>query len=57
MVLGKDVSKIPCFRNSYLYGILGGFSMGVGHFMLTSKTLKSTHVGFGSFLVISTLYW
>lgn len=57
MFLGKDVSKIPCFRNSYLYGILGGFGMGLGHFMCTSRVLRSTHFGFGSFVVISSAYW
>lgn len=57
MFLGKDVKKIPCFRNSYLYGIIGGLSMGIGSFMFTSRTLKSTHIGFGSFVVISSAYW
>lgn len=29
-ILGRDVSEIPCFRNSFLYGISGGFGMGLG---------------------------
>lgn len=57
MFFGKDVSKIPCFRNSFLYGIIGGFAMGISFFMCTSRTLKSTHFGFGSFVVISSTYW
>ncbi|XP_050533571.1 cytochrome c oxidase assembly protein COX20, mitochondrial [Daktulosphaira vitifoliae] len=57
MFLGKDVSKIPCFRNSYFYGILGGIASGLGCFMLTSKPKKAVNVGFGSFFVISTSYW
>jgi len=57
MFLGTDLSKIPCFRNSYLYGILGGFTTGIGYFMCTSRTLRSTHVGFGSFVAISSVYW
>lgn len=57
MFLGKDIKKIPCFRNSYLYGIIGGFTMGLGYFMFTSRTLRATHFGFGSFVVISSGYW
>ena len=29
-VFGRDVSEIPCFRNSFLYGISGGFGLGLG---------------------------
>ncbi|VVC37429.1 FAM36A,Cox20/FAM36A [Cinara cedri] len=57
MLFGRDLSKIPCFRNSYLYGIIGGFAVGIGHFMFTSKVTKSTHIGFGSFIVLSSAYW
>uniref|UniRef100_A0A2S2PPU0 Cytochrome c oxidase assembly protein COX20, mitochondrial n=1 Tax=Schizaphis graminum TaxID=13262 RepID=A0A2S2PPU0_SCHGA len=57
MFLGKDVSRIPCFRNSFLYGIVGGFTMGIGYFLCTSRTLRSTHFGFGSFVTISSVYW
>ncbi|XP_050442892.1 cytochrome c oxidase assembly protein COX20, mitochondrial [Adelges cooleyi] len=57
MFLGKDVSKIPCFRNSYLYSIVGGFVAGLGHFMFTSRTQRSMHFGVGSFCVIASSYW
>lgn len=29
-ILGRDVSEMPCFRNSFLYGIGGGFGTGLG---------------------------
>jgi len=57
MFLGKDVSKIPCFRDSYLYGIIGGFTMGIGYFLFTSRTSRATHVGAGSFVLITTGFW
>uniref|UniRef100_A0A1B6E2A4 Cytochrome c oxidase assembly protein COX20, mitochondrial n=1 Tax=Clastoptera arizonana TaxID=38151 RepID=A0A1B6E2A4_9HEMI len=56
-IFGRDVSDIPCFRNSFLYGILGGFTGGLLHFLFTSKVKKSTHVGFGTFWVGTWCYW
>ena len=29
-IFGRDVSEIPCFRNSFLYGIGGGFGSALG---------------------------
>lgn len=57
MFLGKDIKTIPCFRNSNMFGIIGGFGMGIGYFLCTSQTLRATHFGFGSFIVISCAYW
>lgn len=30
LLFGRDVSEIPCFRNSFLYGIGGGVGTGLG---------------------------
>nr|CAD7402871.1 unnamed protein product [Timema poppensis] len=57
ILFGRDVSEIPCFRNSYLYGISSGIGMGLTYFMFTSKVRMATHVGFGSFLGITMIYW
>nr|CAD7259825.1 unnamed protein product [Timema shepardi] len=57
ILFGRDVSEIPCFRNSYLYGISSGIGMGLTYFMFTSKVRMATHVGFGSFLGVTMVYW
>lgn len=30
-VFGRDVANIPCFRNSFLYGIGSGIGIGIGN--------------------------
>jgi len=39
MIFGRDVSKIPCFKESFLYGLLGGIGCGLVTFMATSLVL------------------
>ncbi|KAH8417650.1 hypothetical protein KR222_003615, partial [Zaprionus bogoriensis] len=56
-IFGRDVSQIPCFRNSFLYGISGGIGVGVLTFLGTSRPHLSTHVGFGSFMCGTMVYW
>uniref|UniRef100_A0A1B0G853 Cytochrome c oxidase assembly protein COX20, mitochondrial n=1 Tax=Glossina morsitans morsitans TaxID=37546 RepID=A0A1B0G853_GLOMM len=56
-LFGRDVSEIPCFRNSFLYGIGGGIGTGLLTFLSTSRTTFSTHVGFGTFFVGTLVYW
>ncbi|XP_068153063.1 cytochrome c oxidase assembly protein COX20, mitochondrial [Drosophila tropicalis] len=57
IIFGRDVAKIPCFRNSFLYGISGGIGIGLLTFLGTSRTHLSTHVGFGSFFCGTIAYW
>lgn len=57
MIFGKDVSKIPCFRNSFLYGILGGIGSGLVYFLFTSKVRVATNFGVASYAVITMSYW
>ncbi|KAJ2950077.1 hypothetical protein O0L34_g11417 [Tuta absoluta] len=57
VIFGRDVSKIPCFRESFLYGIASGVGMGIGAFVKTSKPMLSQHVGFGTFCMSTLLYW
>ena len=35
--LGTDVSKVPCFRDSFFYSILSGMVVGVSYNLLTSR--------------------
>lgn len=32
VIFGRDVSEIPCFRNSFLYGIGSGIGTGLGKY-------------------------
>ena len=57
ILLGRDVGSIPCFRNSFLYGLVGGFMVGISTFAFTSKIRKSTTVGFYSYVGITLAYW
>jgi len=38
MFFGSDLAKIPCFRNSYMYGISAGTATGVLYNLATSKS-------------------
>ncbi|XP_056645333.1 cytochrome c oxidase assembly protein COX20, mitochondrial [Diorhabda carinulata] len=57
VLFGRDISKIPCFRNSLLYGIGGGLFCGLTRFMFTSQTLRSVNFSVYSFTVITLGYW
>ncbi|CAG9760630.1 unnamed protein product [Ceutorhynchus assimilis] len=57
MIYGRDVSKIPCFRNSFLYGTLGGLGFGLAHFMFTSRVAKSVNYSVYSFSMFTVSYW
>jgi cytochrome c oxidase assembly protein subunit 20 len=57
VVFGEDLGSIPCFRNSFLYGITGGIGLGIGHFALSSKVRNATKFGFYSYVAITLSYW
>uniref|UniRef100_A0A1A9X1B9 Cytochrome c oxidase assembly protein COX20, mitochondrial n=1 Tax=Glossina brevipalpis TaxID=37001 RepID=A0A1A9X1B9_9MUSC len=57
VLFGRDISEIPCFRNSFLYGISGGIGAGLLTFLSTSRTTFSTHIGFGTFFFGTIVYW
>ncbi|XP_066155983.1 cytochrome c oxidase assembly protein COX20, mitochondrial [Euwallacea fornicatus] len=57
ILFGRDVTQIPCFRNSFLYGTLGGLGFGLAHFMFTSKIVKSTNYSVYAFSMITIGYW
>ncbi|XP_037085751.1 cytochrome c oxidase assembly protein COX20, mitochondrial-like isoform X2 [Pollicipes pollicipes] len=54
---GRKLSNIPCFRQTYLYGIGSGMVAGLTYFMLTSRPRTASHVAFGSFFTVSLSYW
>ncbi|XP_038214885.1 cytochrome c oxidase assembly protein COX20, mitochondrial [Zerene cesonia] len=57
VLFGRDLSKIPCFRESFLTGIATGIGIGFASFMKTSKPLLSQHVGVGAFATTTLVYW
>lgn len=57
MIFGRDVSKMPCFRNSYLYGVSCGIGTGLAYFMFTSRTRAACNFGVLGFTVVTLGYW
>ncbi|XP_055375625.1 cytochrome c oxidase assembly protein COX20, mitochondrial [Condylostylus longicornis] len=57
IIFGRDVQQIPCFRNSFLYGISGGIGVGILTFLGTSRAKLATHVGFSTFFCSTLIYW
>ncbi|XP_019870122.1 cytochrome c oxidase assembly protein COX20, mitochondrial [Aethina tumida] len=57
IIFGRDISKIPCFRNSLLYGMGGGITLGLGHFMFNSRPLSACNFAVYSFSFITLAYW
>lgn len=56
-LFGRDVSQIPCFRESFLNGIIGGVAIGLGTFMRTSRPRQACNYAIGSQTLITLLYW
>ncbi|XP_030052324.1 cytochrome c oxidase assembly protein COX20, mitochondrial isoform X2 [Microcaecilia unicolor] len=52
-----DVKKVPCARESVLYGAAGSLVAGLGHFLATSKVRRSCDVGVGGFLLTTLGCW
>lgn len=57
VIFGRDISKIPCFRESFLYGIGTGIGFGLAAFVKTSKPMLAQHIGVGTFSLSTLLYW
>lgn len=57
MLFGRDIRKIPCFKDSQLYGIYSGFATGLVTFMFTSRTRLSTIMTLGSYCCVSLTYF
>ncbi|CAH1646594.1 unnamed protein product [Spodoptera littoralis] len=57
VIFGRDVSKIPCFRESFLYGISTGIGVGLAAFIKTSRPMLSQHIGVGTFSMTTMVYW
>ncbi|NXI55704.1 COX20 protein, partial [Chloroceryle aenea] len=52
-----DVKRVPCARESVLYGSLGSFVVGLGYFLATSRVRRSCDFAVGGFISTTLGYW
>ncbi|EZA62360.1 hypothetical protein DMN91_010759 [Ooceraea biroi] len=57
MLLGRDITKIPCFKRSMLNGIYTGIGSGLVTFLLTSRPRRALEVALGAYMSVSLVYW
>ncbi|EFN75290.1 Protein FAM36A [Harpegnathos saltator] len=57
MLLGRDIRKVTCFKNSVLFGIYSGVAAGLVTFLFTSRVRLATNVAMGSYMGVSLSYW
>ncbi|WWC66597.1 uncharacterized protein I206_100500 [Kwoniella pini CBS 10737] len=53
----QNIGKIPCARNSLLYGIAGGTGLGAVRFLGSRKPWSAANWAVGSFILISGFQW
>ncbi|KAK6905505.1 hypothetical protein I203_106334 [Kwoniella mangroviensis CBS 8507] len=53
----ENIGKIPCARNSLLYGIAGGAGLGAVRFLGSRKPWVAANWAVGSFILISGFQW
>lgn len=56
-IFGRDVSEIPCFRSSFLYGGGSAFGFGIAAFLATSRPQLSCHCAMAGFVTVTMSYW
>ncbi|CAG2113253.1 unnamed protein product [Medioppia subpectinata] len=56
-LFGRDISRVPCFKESFLYGLLGGIGCGLITFTATSRVGKACNIAVYSFTGIVFVYW
>ncbi|XP_030854840.1 cytochrome c oxidase assembly protein COX20, mitochondrial [Strongylocentrotus purpuratus] len=48
-----EIHRVPCMRTALLYGVGGGFSVGLVTFLLTSRVKRSTDMGILSLVAVT----
>ncbi|XP_071532894.1 cytochrome c oxidase assembly protein COX20, mitochondrial [Panulirus ornatus] len=56
-LLGRDLSQMPCFRQTFLYSISSGLTAGLLFFLLTSNVRRSAHICLGTYGCVTLGYW
>lgn len=57
ILFGHNILEIPCFRNSFLYGISSGIGGGLLGFLFTSRPKFAMHCGMGTYFNVTIVYW
>ncbi|KAK0180633.1 hypothetical protein PV327_002996 [Microctonus hyperodae] len=57
IIFGRDVSKIPCFKYSWIYGITSGIGAGLLTFMFTSRPQLASHTMVGTICTVTLTYF
>lgn len=55
IIKNRSFEDTPCFRRSFMYGILSGFGLGLTHFMFTSKFNSICFNTFSSFIPLGNV--
>ncbi|XP_042864343.1 cytochrome c oxidase assembly protein COX20, mitochondrial-like [Penaeus japonicus] len=56
-LMGRNLSEMPCFRQTFLYSITSGLGSGLANFMLTSRVQRSVQVGLAVYTCMTLGYW
>lgn len=57
ILFGRDIRKIPCFKNTMLFSTYSGLAAGLATFMFTSRVKFATNVALGSYAAVAIGYW
>ncbi|XP_015116057.1 cytochrome c oxidase assembly protein COX20, mitochondrial [Diachasma alloeum] len=57
VIFGHDMTKVPCFKQSCINGILSGVGAGIVIFMFTSRIGLATHSAMGTFGAVTLGYF
>ncbi|XP_014474273.1 PREDICTED: cytochrome c oxidase protein 20 homolog isoform X1 [Dinoponera quadriceps] len=57
ILFGRDIRKVPCFKNSILFGIYSGLATGLATFMFTSRVKLASNVAMGSYVSVALGYY
>ncbi|XP_054169114.1 cytochrome c oxidase assembly protein COX20, mitochondrial-like [Oppia nitens] len=57
LFFGRNLNQIPCFKESFLYGLLAGVGGGLMTFTATSRVSKATNTAVFTFTGFVLMYW
>ncbi|XP_035740438.1 cytochrome c oxidase assembly protein COX20, mitochondrial-like [Vespa mandarinia] len=57
IIFGRNIAEIPCFRNSFLYGISSGIGGGLLAFLFTSRPKLAMHCTMATYFNVTIGYW
>lgn len=54
---GRNLTEVPCFKRSFMTGILSGLGVGTGYFLFTSRVKRSSDLGVMTFTLVTLGFW